>query len=299
MDPRRARPVDATGHRGRLPPRPRDRASNRPPRQSAMPDPLDAESLREAGVEPSASPTPTCTASAAARTSPIEAYDAVRAHGIAQTEAVMTIDLRHNVIAGFEHGFRDFWARSRAATLVRMPGDPAVAWCLAETRRLEGPFPLDPRYALRQAIAGLARHAPQAVGRARARVLPRRAADLALVRGARLVGLHVRAGPDPRGVVREILATARDSACSRSCPRRSTAAASTRSTSATARRSSPPTARSASRRWPRRWRPGTACSRRSWASCATTTRARACTSTSHARARTAPTPSPTPPRPTA
>ena len=27
--------------------------------------------------------------------------------GIAITEAIMTIDLGHNVIAGFEHGFRD------------------------------------------------------------------------------------------------------------------------------------------------------------------------------------------------
>ncbi|UGS39083.1 glutamine synthetase family protein [Capillimicrobium parvum] len=175
-----------------------------------MPEPPDAASLREAGVELVRVSYADLHGVCRGKDVPIDAYDAVRAHGIAQTEAVMTIDLRHNVIAGFEHGFRDFWAIPEPATLVRMPGDPAVAWCLAGTRRLDGPFPLDPRYALRQAIAGLARHGLGAV------VAPELEFYLVEPRTWRSYVAHdssvYTCGPvsDPGGVVREILRTARD-----------------------------------------------------------------------------------------
>lgn len=86
---------------------------------------------------------------------PIEFFDAET--GIAQTEAIMTIDLRHNILSGFEHGFRDFFARPDLSTLVRMPDDPSTAWCLADGFDLDGGrFALDPRGALRTQIEALA-----------------------------------------------------------------------------------------------------------------------------------------------
>lgn len=86
---------------------------------------------------------------------PIEFFDAEA--GIAQTEAIMTIDLRHNIISGFEHGFRDFVARPDLSTMVRMPRDPSTAWCLADGFDLDDHrFALDPRGALRTQIEALA-----------------------------------------------------------------------------------------------------------------------------------------------
>ena len=40
--------------------------------------------------------------------------------GAAYCEAIMTVDLRHNVVAGFEHGFQDIVARPDASTLRRL-----------------------------------------------------------------------------------------------------------------------------------------------------------------------------------
>ncbi len=58
--------------------------------------------------------------------------------GAAYCEAIMTVDLRHNVILGPEHGFQDIMARADPATLVQIPWDPAVAWCLADLSRMDG-----------------------------------------------------------------------------------------------------------------------------------------------------------------
>jgi glutamine synthetase len=90
---------------------------------------------------------------------PIDAAAHALEHGMAQTEAIMTVDLRHNVVAGFEHGFRDYHELPDLSTVVRMPDDPSVAWCLADGVAADGePFALDLRGAVRRAVAALAAH---------------------------------------------------------------------------------------------------------------------------------------------
>jgi glutamine synthetase len=129
-----------------------------------LPEATEAAALRDAGVEVVRVSYPDLHGVCRGKDVAIEAWDGVRDHGIAQTEAIMTVDLRHNVISGFEHGFRDFWAVPDLATLVRAADDSTVAWCLADGRRRDGsPFPLDPRQALRRARERLARHGLAAV----------------------------------------------------------------------------------------------------------------------------------------
>jgi glutamine synthetase len=75
--------------------------------------------------------------------------------GAAYCEAIMTVDLRHNVVAGPEHGFQDIMARPDPTTLRRIPWDPDVAWCLADLQRMDGsPFGVDSRAVLKRAIEG-------------------------------------------------------------------------------------------------------------------------------------------------
>src|SRR5579862_5127297 len=74
--------------------------------------------------------------------------------GAAHCEAIMTVDLRHNVVAGFEHGFQDIVARPDPSTLARIPWDPEVAWCIADLERMDGsPYGVDSRGVLKRAIA--------------------------------------------------------------------------------------------------------------------------------------------------
>lgn len=47
---------------------------------------------------------------------PVGELEAVCEHGMRMTEAVMTVGLRHNVVAGFEHGFHDITALSALDT---------------------------------------------------------------------------------------------------------------------------------------------------------------------------------------
>jgi glutamine synthetase len=76
--------------------------------------------------------------------------------GAGYCEAIMTVDLRHNVVSGFEHGFQDIIARPDPATLRRLPWDPEVAICIADLERLDGsPYGVDSRAALKRAIAAL------------------------------------------------------------------------------------------------------------------------------------------------
>ena len=85
------------------------------------------------------------------------AWFAHAAHeGIAFVEAIMTVDLRHNVIAGFEEGFPDIVARPDLSTLVRLPWQPDVAACIVD---LEDPetgerYAVDSRGALKRVLAG-------------------------------------------------------------------------------------------------------------------------------------------------
>jgi glutamine synthetase len=75
--------------------------------------------------------------------------------GAAYCEAIMTVDLRHNVVAGFEHGFQDIVARPDTSTLRRLPWDPEVAVCIADLQRMDGsPYGVDSRHVLKRAIEG-------------------------------------------------------------------------------------------------------------------------------------------------
>ena len=74
--------------------------------------------------------------------------------GAPHCEAIMTVDLQHNVISGFEHGFQDIVARPDASTLARLPWDPEVAWMIGDLERMDGsPYGVDSRAVLKQAIA--------------------------------------------------------------------------------------------------------------------------------------------------
>jgi glutamine synthetase len=128
---------------------------------SVAPDRVQAaaelvEDLRASGVELVRISYPDLHGICRSKDVPIAAAEHALEHGMAQTEAIMTVDLGHNVVAGFEHGFRDYREVPDLATMVRHPEDPTVAWCLADGVSAEGePFPLDPRGALKRAIAGL------------------------------------------------------------------------------------------------------------------------------------------------
>jgi glutamine synthetase len=88
---------------------------------------------------------------------PLDHFRHLAEEGGAFCEAIMTVDLRHTVTAGFEHGFQDILARPDLDTLVPVPWKPDTAWCLADLQRMDGaPYEVDPRGALRRAIAGYA-----------------------------------------------------------------------------------------------------------------------------------------------
>jgi glutamine synthetase len=85
---------------------------------------------------------------------PVQYFDHLVDDGAAHCEAIMTVDLQHNVVAGFEHGFQDIVARPDPSTLVRIPWDPDVAWCIADLERMDGsPYGVDPRGVLKRAVA--------------------------------------------------------------------------------------------------------------------------------------------------
>jgi len=77
------------------------------------------------------------------------------ADGVGFVEAIMTVDLRHNVLAGFERGFPDLVAKPDLSTLVELPWEPGVAACIADLVDPEthGPHPLDSRGALKRVLA--------------------------------------------------------------------------------------------------------------------------------------------------
>ena len=151
------------------------------------------------------------------------------------------------------------------------------------------PYGADPRGALRRVLAAYAELGHTVVLAPGARVLPLRArrglADrLAPLRGQGLAALHRRPPRRPAGHPRNDDGGGRGTrARRRSRAPTSTGAASTRSTSATARRSPRPTGRFATRSSSRSWPRARACSRPSWASRSTATRAPGCTSTSRSR----------------
>jgi len=88
---------------------------------------------------------------------PLEHFRHLVEEGGAFCEAIMTVDLRHIVTAGFEHGFQDIVGKPDLDTLVPVPWEPGVAWCIADLHRMDGsPYEVDPRGAVRRAVAELA-----------------------------------------------------------------------------------------------------------------------------------------------
>jgi glutamine synthetase len=79
---------------------------------------------------------------------------AARTQALAFCKAISTVDLRHNVVSGFEHGFRDIHVTPLLDTLARLPWAPEVAWCLADQAADDEPYGADPRAALKRAVAG-------------------------------------------------------------------------------------------------------------------------------------------------
>ena len=75
---------------------------------------------------------------------------------LAFCKAISTVDLRHNVVSGFEHGFRDIQVTPLLDTLAQLPWAPEVAWCLSDQTADGEPYGADPRGALKRAIAGFA-----------------------------------------------------------------------------------------------------------------------------------------------
>src|SRR5438128_8106882 len=69
--------------------------------------------------------------------------------------ATMTVDLAHNVVAGFEAGFPDIAARPDLSTLRRVPWEPGVAVCIADLEALGShePYGVDGRAVLKRVVA--------------------------------------------------------------------------------------------------------------------------------------------------
>jgi glutamine synthetase len=87
---------------------------------------------------------------------PISAFPSAADDGVGFVEAIMTVDLRHNVIAGFEQGFPDILARPDLDTLVPLPWDPEVVACIVDLEEYGTgePYAVDSRGALKRVLTG-------------------------------------------------------------------------------------------------------------------------------------------------
>src|SRR5262249_10202512 len=96
---------------------------------------------------------------------PVALFEHYAQHGITFVEAIMTMDLRHHVIAGFERGFPDLVARPDPATLVRVPWQPGVAVCICDLFDAESgePSAFDSRALLRRTLRAYAERGLEAV----------------------------------------------------------------------------------------------------------------------------------------
>jgi glutamine synthetase len=86
---------------------------------------------------------------------PIDTFPHAARDGIGFVAAIMTVDLAHNVVAGFEQGFPDLLARPDLDTLVVLPWEPDVAACIADLEDLvtHEPYAIDSRGALKRVLA--------------------------------------------------------------------------------------------------------------------------------------------------
>ena len=91
---------------------------------------------------------------------PISAFPAAAEEGVGFVEAIMTVDLRHNVVAGFEQGFPDILARPDLDTLVPLPWEPSVVACVVDLEEYGSgePYAVDSRGALKRVLARFAEH---------------------------------------------------------------------------------------------------------------------------------------------
>lgn len=87
---------------------------------------------------------------------PISAFAHAARDGIGFVAAIMTVDLAHNVVAGFDQGFPDLLARPDLDTLVALPWEPGVVACLVdlENPATGQPSGVDSRGALRRILRG-------------------------------------------------------------------------------------------------------------------------------------------------
>jgi glutamine synthetase len=85
---------------------------------------------------------------------PISAFPHAAQDGIGFVAAIMTVDLRHNVVAGFEQGFPDLLAKPDLDTLVPLPWQPDIVACLVdlEDPSTHAPSPIDSRGALKRTV---------------------------------------------------------------------------------------------------------------------------------------------------
>ena len=138
-------------------------------------------------------------------------YADVAEHGMAQVEAIMTVDLGHNVVAGFETGFRDYLNVPDPATMVTLPWDPTTAWTLTDARWPDGSaYDACPRAALKRACAELAELGLGAVAAPELEfylVDPETFKPYTPQVSAVYTAGH---GADPDGIVREMTVTARE-----------------------------------------------------------------------------------------
>lgn len=91
---------------------------------------------------------------------PISAFPHAADDGIGFVAAIMTVDLRHNVVAGFEQGFPDLLARPDLDTLVALPWQPDVMACVVDLEDpvTHEPSPVDSRGALKRVLAGFSEY---------------------------------------------------------------------------------------------------------------------------------------------
>jgi glutamine synthetase len=91
---------------------------------------------------------------------PISAFPKVAEDGIGFAEAIMTTDLRHNMLGDFSSGFPDVLARPDLDTLVPLPWDPEVVACIVDLESFggRGPYAVDSRGALKRVVARFAEH---------------------------------------------------------------------------------------------------------------------------------------------
>lgn len=89
---------------------------------------------------------------------PCQAFARAAEEGVTFVAAVMTVDLAHNIVAGFEQGFPDLLARPDLNTLVRLPWQPDVAACIVDLEEpvTHDPWPVDARGALKRTLAEFA-----------------------------------------------------------------------------------------------------------------------------------------------